>query len=223
MSVTRTPGRRVLGPSQSAPPGPTNPEPRRPRDGIGLRELLTVLWRRGFLVLAVMLVCTGATAYVVLRQPKVYSATAVVRMVDLRQSAARGLEDANVDRSQRVDPLLSQIELLKSRAVVAKTIEAEGLRLRPAPGEPFSARLTQVRIAPAAISDTFFLTFSPKDLTILHGSRETRVAYGVSYKTPAVSFTVPAHPGVDRTTLVLSPLEETVDWMLRQLRVSPRK
>ncbi len=118
--------------------------------------------------------------------------------------------------------MLSQVQLLKSKALIGAVVDSVGLRLHPVERGFSASVLSQVRVDPGVVQDTFFLAFSNDGYTVRNGSRDTRVAYNAPYQAVGVSFAVTAKPPVDRGTLVLSPREQTIDDFILNLRVTPR-
>ena len=192
------------------------------RDGVSLADLWGALRRHLLLVLFITAIIGAlAGASVFLEMPS-YRATAVLRLTDARRTMTRGLDEGPADPRQGTNLLLSQAELLRSRALVGTVVDSEGLRLIPA-GRGFSASLLRnVRVDPAIAADTFFLAFSNDVVTVRNGTRTTRLAYGAPYEAVGISFTITARPQADKGMLVLSPREPTIDRVIQRLRVSPR-
>src|SRR5215211_2193836 len=184
----------------STPPHPAQPQVAEPGGGppmgdhLNLHDLLVVLRRHALLVLGAVAVSVALTATVVLRDPPKYRATAVIRLTDARRSIAQGIENPEAGQSPDIKRVYSQIELLKSRALVAAVVDSEGLRLRPKKREFSPTLLTRVQIDPAVMADSFTLAFSPTGVTIRNGAHETRVPYGDVYRTAGVSFAVASDP-----------------------------
>ena len=193
------------------------------REHITLSDILASLRRHVFLVLASTGLVGGLAAWSVLREMPTYRATAVLKVTDARRSMTRGVDDAPADRPEGLDAMRSQVELLKSRALLATVVDSEGLRLRP-DGRGFSpALLAQVNVEPGVVADTFFLRFSDADVVVRNGTSETRVRYDVPYRTTGVSFAIKSKPEVDQAKLVISPREQAIDQLLLDLRISPRE
>jgi len=193
------------------------------RDNVTLADLVRSLRRHVILVLLATVIVGTLSAWMVLREIPTYRATATLQLTDQRRSMTRGLDDGAADRSQTTDPILSQIQLLKGRALIGGVVDSEGLRLRPAGRELSAALLSQVRVDPAVVVDTFFLSFSNDEVTVRNGTHETRVRYNVPYSTAGVSFAITKRPDVDRATLVLSPREKSIKDFQENLRVAPRE
>lgn len=68
-------------------------EPEPVSESVNLREVLAVLRRNRWLVLAVAMVAFGLSAFVALRTVPLYRAKAVIRVANTRQAITGGLSD----------------------------------------------------------------------------------------------------------------------------------
>jgi hypothetical protein len=104
---------------------------------IELREVLDVLRRNVALVITITVITLAVAAVVVLRQVPEYRATGVIRLQDERGAMTRGLQGAAVQQAmgKTDDPLLSQLQVLRSRRVAGEVVDRLGMRVeaRPAP------------------------------------------------------------------------------------------
>jgi len=192
------------------------------REGITLSDIFTSLRRHVVLVLAATIAIGALAALSVFRENPTYRATATLRLTDTRSSMTGALGTGPADPRQGTNPMLSQIQFLKSKALIGAVVDSVGLRLHPVERGFSASVLSQVRVDPGVVQDTFFLAFSNDGYTVRNGSRDTRVAYNAPYQAVGVSFAVTAKPPVDRGTLVLSPREQTIDDFIVNLRVTPR-
>ena len=192
------------------------------RESVTLADLLGSLRRHAVLVLVATSAVGGLAAASVYYEVPTYRATAALRLSDSRRTIARALDERTAEPRQGSNPLLSQGELLKSRALIGAVVDSEGLRLRPSGRGVPASLLSHVRVDPAVAADTFALEFGVDAVTVVNGSRETRVPYGKPYQAVGVSFVITSKPKVDDGLLVLSPRELTIDRVRERLRVSPR-
>ena len=194
------------------------------RDGLSIAEMLNVLRRNKRWVIGGALLGIAAAAAVLVLQPREYQATAVVRLTDPRKSIVQGLEDPT-DRveSQRISPLQSEIQLLRSRPVVVAVVDSVGLRVRQlAPRKP-RLDIAAARTAPDARVDTLELSFDSTSLSVQnHSGTKVDAAYGDTVGIGGVSFVIAARPSLRRATLVVAPRDEMRDWLLLNLKVQPR-
>lgn len=211
------------GPVQrSSANGPTDTDGLLAREHVDLGEIFGVLRHRGGLIAAATVACLVATAALVTRQPNKYRAHAVIRVVDARRSMLRGIESSDGDRAPAQSPVLSQSQLLRSRVLVGAVVDSIGMRLQSVTRNAGAEWLTDVRIEPSAVADTFVVHFAADSATVQHGPNSTAVMYGKPYRTAGVSFVIAATPQVGTATLVLLPREETIDQVLEELR-APRR
>ena len=192
------------------------------RDTISIASILAALRRHALLVAGSTVIVGALSAAIVLLETPSYRATAVLQLSDARRAMTRGIDNEPTDRPRDANPVMSQFQLLTSRTLIGTVVDSEGLRLRPSRGRFSVGQLTQVHIEPAVREDTFRLRFSKDSVIVQDGSREDRVAYNQPFRTSGVSFAVTSNPGVDRAVLVVGPREETIDQVLKNLRVSQR-
>lgn len=193
-------------------------------DEFDLRDSLAILRRHIRLVVGITACAMLVAGYLVYRQVPQYRAGAVIRLIDQRRALTSGIEVANQDiLKPSQDPMLSQIEVMRTRKVLGRVVDQLGLQLRP--DHPVAPRiaLADVHVAETALPDTFTLRFSEREVTVTDGERTVEAAYGAPVRFEDVSFTVPTRPGVERAGLVLRPSEEMVDSLLRRLRARPRE
>src|SRR5690349_19308982 len=114
------PGIPVMRPP--ATPRVAGPRPARTEvdESVNLREVLRLLRRNVLLVALSALVFAVVAAYLAYSEPPTYESTATVRMADLRQDLTGGIDAQVPERiaGPRRDPLLSQIQVLRSRTLV---------------------------------------------------------------------------------------------------------
>ncbi|HEX6133078.1 MAG TPA: polysaccharide biosynthesis tyrosine autokinase [Longimicrobiales bacterium] len=195
-----------------------------PAEEFDLRLAFAILRRRAVLVVAVTGVALAAAAYLVYRDVPQYRANAVIRLIDQRRAMTSGIEVANQDLLKpSEDPLLSQIEVLRTRTVAGRVVDRLGLRLRPDHAAVAPVAIEDVQVTAAAPADTFSLRFRANGYSVMSGDRTAQAAYGQPIRLAGVSFTVPVRPPLEQTTLVLRPAEEMVDSLLRRLRARARE
>jgi hypothetical protein len=174
---------RAVGPAQG---------PRGDGESINLQEVLRVLRRHLLLVSAFALAFAGISAWIALRTPPTYESTATVRLGDLRSGLTGGLGDPVAERmAGRRDPLLSQMEVMRSRTLVGNVVDRQGLRLRPV-GTDLPAGLIRAAQVPAATpdGDTIDLTFHAGQVEARLEGQRAAAAYGAPLTLGALTFTV---------------------------------
>jgi len=195
-----------------------------PDEEIDLREVLGILRRRGRLVLTVTVLCVIAAGIVVWRQVPQYRAGAVVRLVDQRRSIGGGLEAVAAEQmlGRGGDPVLSHLQVLRSRAVSGAVVDALGLRLRSLTRGFPPGSLTGVFVPPDAPPDTFRLHFDRNTWQVGWRGGELEVAYGQVADLGGVRFSVPSRPDVDEAVLEVAPREKAIARVLERLRTRAR-
>lgn len=210
-------------PRPSAGPAPVHPDP---SYGTGLKEFVGVLRRHWLLILLVVTASMGITGYVVYTAAPVYRATAVIRLIDQRRALTGGLEDAALERVAGVsnDPLLSEIQVLKSRAVVGRVVDRLGLRLAAADPEFRFGWLEEVHVGPDVVDgDTVRLEFGAAGVRLRTAGEDVRAPYGQPAEAGGVRVVVPRRPPVESASLSVLPREEAVDHVIGTLRVRARE
>ncbi|HEV3049730.1 MAG TPA: Wzz/FepE/Etk N-terminal domain-containing protein, partial [Longimicrobium sp.] len=194
-------------------------------DTVDLREVLSVLRRHLALIAVIALLVTGAAAYVVLSQPAEYRASALLRLKDVRGAMTAGLDDAGLKgllMGRTTDPLLSEIEVLKSRAVATEVVDGGTIRLRFP--ESFPAELVDgVQVDSAARADTIHVAFSAGGVAARSGGREARAPYGAPVQLDGVRFTVASYPGTPRAEFYVLDRERAISGFMRALSAKPRE
>lgn len=211
--------------------GPIGP-PHRPQadadaaEAVDLREVLAVLRRHARLILGVTLLIFAGAAYLVYTQQPQYLARAVIRLQDQRQALTGGIQGtAAVEQvlGKKNDPLLSQIQIMRSRGAAGAVVDGTDARLQSRT-RGFSVALLRDVAAPPEVADT---------LTLDVGARIYRVRddvgpavsapYGRPVRAGGVRLTVTERPeGISEAEIVLLPRSEAIDQLLENLRVTPR-
>src|SRR6266487_4246312 len=208
--------------------GPAGAAASSPRsDGLAWQDVLVAARRRLWLVLGVPAVLLVGTAIMVLRETPIYRATAVLRLGDARRAMTSGLE-APVEPTRLMDPLLSQTQMLKSRALLGSVVDSLGMRLAPDYGDVPAALIDSVFVAPDAAADTLSLGFSATGVTVRGRADSAAAAYGGTLELRGggaggtVRFRVTARPKAANTTWIVRSRDEAIDHVLTHLRVAPR-
>lgn len=206
---------------------PSTPSPARSEaagfDGLVWQDLYVAARRRLWLVLGIPAILVVGTSIMVFRETPVYRATAVLRLGDARRAMTFGLEVA-VEPARLMDPLLSQTQMLKSRALLGTVVDSLGMRLTPDYARFRAALLEAVFVAPDAPADTLSLEFSDTGLTVRGTTGSATAAYGQMLEVGggAIRFRVTAPPKAVKATWIVQSRDEAIDRVLRHLRVAPR-
>lgn len=188
-----------------------------------VRELFALVRRNLLLILAVAVATTAVAAYLAVKQPTRYAATAAVRIADVRRSLTGGIEEQAMERftGSMTDPVLSQIEVLRSRTLIGRAVDASGQRLRPVGFS--SSFLEGASTSPEAPADTLQLTFGADGYRVRGGAEELSAAYGVPVTTRGVRFAVRARPEVAEGALVVVARDAAINGVLAHLTTRQRE
>ncbi len=214
-----TPPNRML-------PGHTEP-PMRPiessesGDSVSFRQVLTVLRRRYQLILAMTLVGATVGLFLASREPPTYHAGAMLRFAGERR-ALTGDDEEAPGLTKTTDPMLSILELVRSRTVAGVVVDTLGLQLQSWTPEFSTATLTDVHVDPRAAGDSVQLTFRPNDLVARRADRTVTAPYGQAMNLGVVQFAVQARPALEAATLGIAGREQVIDGLLTGLQVTRR-
>lgn len=193
---------------------------------IDLRQLLSTLRQRVWLIAAMAIIALAGTAFVVLRQAPKYRAAAAIRLYDERQAVAGGIAGAALDQAmgRSSELLYSQLQVLRSRTLASAVVDRLGLRLRPVNGGLRYGLLQQVIVPEGTPGDTLSFEFEPGEYQVRSGvGAPARAPYGVGVQVEGVQVMVPEPPGADAAQFVVRSQGEAVDWLLASLRAVPRE
>lgn len=205
------------------PPGAADP-----REGLPLGEYLVALRRNLWLIAAAVALTVGIAVYRVVQEPPRYTAASAVRLVNARQSLAGEIGTGTPDQlpGWYTDPILSQIQVLRSRAVAQAVVDSLGLRLRPAAGEavPYGA-LAAVRVAPEArTGDTVQLVFASRGVVGRLGEVRASAAYGEPLELGAVRLVFAERPaGVSRASFGVVSAADAMVWLIGSMNPVQRE
>jgi capsular exopolysaccharide synthesis family protein len=185
-----------------------------------LLEFVALVRRNYRVVLVATLGCLAILLLQLRLDQPIYRASAVVRFEDKGRALSGGLAAGAGQQmgGPVTDPLLTQIQVLQSRAVARGVVQREQLRVRvDQPALP-AGWLQDLRIDDAAYHDRFELEFERGRFVVRRDSSSTIGAYGVPMHLGAMQLTIPQQPPVDKVTVTVLPLERAVDALLAGLR-----
>ena len=207
-----------------------------PVSTVRLDDLFAVLRRHIRLVLGVTAAAMVAAGYVAYVTGSVYRAVAVIRLSDPRRAFTGGVVDdpALLADGRYADPLLSQVELLKSRTVAGGVVDSMPmLRVVLRKSSPslldrvlrrrFSPNLLGVvAVRPDAAADSLSLTFERDGFLVGTGPARRRAAYGTVVEVGGVRFAILRRPEVRQGVLRVLSRDAAISALLTELRVRPR-
>lgn len=174
-----------------------------------LLEFSGLVRRHWFLVGVITAFSVGLVLNQIRHELRLYAATAVVRLVDKARELSSGIARTSPSQPFRpfTDPVLSQIQVLKSRGVAEAVVEKEGLRLRALPQGLPPMWTSDVHVpSSAATSDTLFVSFSDSTVSV-HGRTVVVARYGSPVSVDGIEFTVATRPAIGNARLIVIPEE----------------
>ncbi|MEP6688395.1 MAG: polysaccharide biosynthesis tyrosine autokinase [Gemmatimonadales bacterium] len=216
-----------IPPPYRALPGSTEP-PFRPievapaGDSVTFRQMLTVLRRRFQLIVAMTLVGASIGLFLASREPPAYSAGAMLRFAGERRALTGDADQATGLNPKTTDPLMSVLELVRSRTVAGVVVDTLGLMLQSYEPEFPAGQLAQVHVDPRAAGDSVQLVFRAQDVTARRADRTATAPYGQVMNLGVVQFAVTSRPSIESTTLYIAGREPVIDGLLAGLLVTRR-
>src|SRR5690242_6976759 len=186
-------------------------------DEIDLKEVLGVLRRRVKLIACITILAGVAAGYVAHISRPLFQAGAVIRLVNSRQALTGGLDDENTLSAMTgmgsfTDPVLSQLQVLKSRGVMSQVVDRHPLGLRLVAKDFPGSILSDVRIPAAAVGDTLEVEFGDSSVTVHAHSGDVHAAYGAPIDADDAHFVVAHAPEEqDDGTLIVVPRKAAID------------
>ena len=211
----------LLGPPLPQLPSAGDQGPRAP-GGMALSDILTAVRRRYRLVLGVVLLTSAAAGLFALQEMPTFTATVVVRIGDARRMLTTGMEAPDAPTDRMASPVLSQIQLLRSRTLAGAVVDSAGLRLVPDFSDFRPTFLRDVRVAKDAPSDTLRLWFGAHAVAARFDGQTVGAPYGEPLRLRGIVLVVSERPETPTSVWTVVPREEAIDGLLGKLRVKPR-
>ena len=217
---------RAQPPRDRLLPGSSEP-PFRQMDGdtagmVSFRQALAVVRRRFQLILAVTACGAAVGVFLASREPTSYKASAMLRMAGERQTLT-GTAEETAPTLRTTDPMLSIIELLRSRTVAGVAVDSLGLQLVSLTPEFSVEDLAGVRVDPRAAGDSVQMVFRDDAVSARRGERAVTAPYGQLINLGVVQFVVRSRPAVEAVTLGIRSREGAIDALLAGLLLSRRE
>ena len=215
----------TLQPAWQLPPGPPRFDggyDRPAGDSISFGHFFGVLRRRYRLVSILTLIGLAAGGYLAAKSPALYKATAVLRMAGERRALTGEIEPTpELDRT--TDPILSIVELVRSRTVMGAVVDSLGLRLVSTDPDFETTRLAGIFVDPvAAGGDTVFVKFFRNGVRANLGDRSVQAPYGQPLDLGTVRFSVSTVPDLATVSLYVTSRERAIDKLLADITVVHR-
>lgn len=212
--------RRLSGPrSDGQKSGPEYYEP-----SSQLAEKLALARRNVWVILFAGLAGLLVAGWLVSQDRPVYRAVATIALTDERRSMTGGLGGETLEEltGSGSDPLLSQVQVLKSREIAGAVVDREGLRLIVDEGPIAQSQLVDVTIDPYASPDTLQLRFGENAVTAEAAGGGVTAPYGTPLVLDRLSFSVADRPAAGRATLVLLDRRVAIETLRENAEAYPR-
>jgi capsular exopolysaccharide synthesis family protein len=194
------------------------------RESAGLREYLAIFRRHPWLILGMVFAAAAVTFYRVETAPSRFRATSTVKLTDTRR-AVTGLSEGSPDgerMGRETDLLASQIQVLLSRQLAGEAVDQAGLRLAPAPEQPYATEIRNIVVGSSTSASSLRFTFGPDGYAVQGSGSPVVSRYGQPLEVDGVTLTVSGQPRVSGTVYHVMSRDAAVGSLLGGLRATPR-
>jgi capsular exopolysaccharide synthesis family protein len=184
--------------------------------GDSVREILAVVRRRKWTALAVFALAVAGGTWKTLHDQRVYASVVTVRVSQQQESPVQGAPMAQPEYDYRVDPLVSEQQVIRSKLIATRAAIASGMALQVT--EPSDLLLSMLVgdnmpvVTPDAPEGTYRLELSPYTYALAAGGHTYGPArYGATLNGPGFSMLIPTRPAALRAkqiTLSVRPTDE---------------
>jgi capsular exopolysaccharide synthesis family protein len=188
-----------------------------------LRDYLGVVRRYVWVVAGITVMTVAVGASIVLKEPPVYVASAAVRLVDTRPTLAADMPAMDRPIGNWTDPVLTQIQVLRSRAVAEAATDSSGIRLQSATRGLSMQYIDKVFVDPRQDADTFRMKFADDGVTARSSRASVFQRYGLLLSIDGVRFTVERYPGIRTGNLLVLTRAEAIGDIMGSLTTRPRE
>lgn len=179
--------------------------------------------RRWIVALASVVACTGLALYLAKTRTPRFTATAVLRVVDSRRELAGDLVDQRrTAELPNADPVLTQVQVLLSRATARKAIMRPGgglLRLQSA-SIPLRC-ISSVRASPAG--DSVHLEFDADHVVGTRGVHSASASYGAPLRLGDLEIVAGCRPPTRSGFVRVLALEPAIASLAQSITARPRQ
>jgi capsular exopolysaccharide synthesis family protein len=182
-------------------------------DPFSPREVMAAVRRRWWAVPVVFVLFVSFNIWRTMRQPHIYWAATTVR-IENATSPIAGVQTSAPTYDYRIDPMVSEQQVIKSRMVAERVVTALGLRLRIVAPAGLKRRDLFGDVPPMVDSTAppgdLRLTFNDRTYTLSSGAiRYATAPYGGVVAGAGVRFVVPERPSLRDQTVLLEILPLT--------------
>jgi capsular exopolysaccharide synthesis family protein len=197
--------------------------PAPPSEAVSVREILGVLGYHKRMIALLTAVCVLAAGFLAFTESRVYRAQAVIRLSDVRPILMNEREVPEIGLSRATDPLLSRIEVLRSRTLIGNIVDSLGLRLVAIGSEPFTTQVLGMKVSDELETDTINVVFGPTAMVVSGTAGRQTVPYGDTVRLGGIEFSVVEQPELPELTVAVLPRELAIDRVLANLQVVRRE
>ena len=194
-----------------------------PSETITIREVLNVLDNYKRLIFGVATLFLLAAGFLALREPRIYQAHSVIRLREVRPVLVGDRETPELALSRATDPLLSRLEVLRSRTLIGSVVDSLGLRLTAVSDEPLTSEVAGMKVSEDTEADTLTVVFDPEEFAVSGRNGTTRVAYGDTVRHEGIEFSLAERPEISEIIVAVLPRELAIDRVLGNLEVARRE
>ncbi|MDB4948735.1 MAG: capsular exopolysaccharide family [Gemmatimonadetes bacterium] len=194
-------------------------------DSIDLREVAGLVRRKAGFIAAITLLGTAVMAVTTYLQAPRYEANAAIRLQDTRRQMTGGIEDVAMARilGPQTDPVLSQIEILRSRTVIGRVVDAAGMRANIPYSMVRALRLSGLKVRQDAPSGLIRLRYGPTSVTATENAERVTAKYGQPLQVGGISFVVGRRPSAEEGEVRVISREKAIAATLKGLKTRPRE
>ncbi len=188
-----------------------------------LRQYLSMLQRYWWIIVLTTALGIAYQGYATRNDLAMFRASSAVRLTDQGATMSGNLvQDYGSGFGGYTDPILTQVQVIKSRIVADQVVDSLGLELQSQTPGFYRGFFTKVQVAATAVPERLAFHFSPSHFTV-YGIRDSIIgAYGEPVTIGGVTFTMPHSPGFAVATLGVMARDQAVDQVLGGLVVKPR-
>lgn len=188
-----------------------------------LRQYLTIVQRYWWVIVLTTVLAAGYQFYKTRGNRPIFQASSAVRLSDQASSVSGNLvPDYGGGFGGYTDPILTQVQVIKSRIIAERVVDSLGLRLQSETPGFYMGFFDDVHVAPEAPPSTLDFHFSPSHFLVYSYKDSIIGDYGKPLTISGVTFTMPNSPGFRMATLSVVPRDVAVDQVLAGLTAKPR-
>ncbi len=152
-----------------------------------------------------------------------FQASSAIRLTDEGASVSGNLvPDYNTGFAGSTDPILTQVQVIKSRIIAERVVDSLGLQFQSATPGFYMGFFEHVHVQATAPPSSLTFHFSPSHFTV-YSFRDSIIGdYGVPVTIAGATFTLPRSPGFAAADLVVVPRDVAVNQVLGGLEAKPR-